>query len=153
MAALVRVVCAATLLTALHSLSAAAAVPSGTWMFAHRVALQIFDCTGLLCARIVWLLRPDNPAGQPDIDYRNPNPAMRQRHLCGLTIIWGMQHNGHDRWTNGWLYDPKDGITYNLNAELTSPTSITARVYRGAPLLGRTEILIRDPVLTIDGRC
>jgi uncharacterized protein (DUF2147 family) len=153
MAPLARVVCAFLLLTTVHSLSAAAEVPLGTWMFANRVALQIFDCSGLLCARIVWLLRPDNPAGQPDVDYRNPDPALRQRHLCGLTIIWGMQPKGQDHWTNGRLYDPKDGVTYNVSAELTSPGTITARVYRGTPLLGRTEILTRDPALTVDGRC
>jgi uncharacterized protein (DUF2147 family) len=64
-----------------------------------------------------------------------------------------MQASGQDHWSNGWLYDPKDGITYNVIAELTSPTIITARVYRGVPLLGRTEILVRDPPLRPDGRC
>ena len=134
-------------------LPASSAVPAGTWMFANRVALQIFDCSGLLCGKIVWLFRPDNPGGQPDLDYRNPDPALRQRHLCGLTIVWGMEPNGQVHWSNGWLYDPKDGITYNVTAELTSPSIITARVYRGIPLLGRTEILVRDPPLRSDGRC
>jgi uncharacterized protein (DUF2147 family) len=107
-------------------------------MFANRVALQIVDCSGLFCGRIVWLLRPDNPAGQPDIDDLNPDPALRQRHLCGLTIIWGMQSSGQGQWSNRRLYDPKDGITYNVTAELTSPSILTARVYRGVPLFGRT---------------
>jgi len=141
------------LLMTVAALPASSAVPGGTWMFANRVALQIFDCSGLLCGKIVWLLRPDNPAGQPDLDDLNPDPALRQRHLCGLTIIWGMQSNGQGQWSNGWLYDPKDGITYNVTAELTSPSIITARVYRGSPLLGRTEILVRDPPLRGDGRC
>jgi uncharacterized protein (DUF2147 family) len=122
-------------------------------MFANRVALQIFDCSGLLCGKIVWLLRPNNLAGQPDLDDLNPDPALRQRHLCGLTIIWGTQSNGQGHWSNGWLYDPKDGNTYNITAELTSPSVITARVYRGIPLLGRTEILVRDPPLRVNGRC
>ena len=145
--------CAILMLTTVVATTASSAVPSGTWMFANRVALQIFDCSGLLCGKIVWLLRPDNPAGQPDLDDRDPDPALRQRHLCGLTIIWGMQASGQDHWSNGWLYDPKDGITYNLTAELTSSTIIKARVYRGVPLLGRTEILVRDPPLRPDGRC
>jgi uncharacterized protein (DUF2147 family) len=144
---------ACTILLLMAALPALAAVPSGTWMFASRVALQIFDCGGLLCGKIVWLLRPDNLVGQPDIDYLNPDPTLRQRHLCGLTIIWGMQANGQDHWANGWLYDPKDGNTYNVTAELTSPGIITARVYRGVPLFGRTEILVRDPPLRVDGRC
>jgi uncharacterized protein (DUF2147 family) len=145
--------CAILLLMTVAALPASSAVPGGTWMFANRVALQIFDCSGLLCGKIIWLLRPDKPAGQPDIDHLNPDPALRQRHLCGLTIIWGMQSNGQGQWSNGWLYDPKDGITYNVTAELTSPSIITARVYRGTPLLGRTEILVRDPPLRVDGRC
>ena len=145
--------CAILLLMTVVPLPASSAVPAGIWMFANRIALQIFDCSGLLCGKIVWLLRPDNPAGQPDVDHLNPDPALRQRHLCGLTIIWGMQPNGQDHWSNGWLYDPKDGITYNVSAELTSPSIITARVYRSILLLGRTEILVRDPPLRPDGRC
>ena len=145
--------CAILLLMTVAALPASSAVPGGTWMFANRVALQIFDCSGLLCGKIVWLLRPDNPAGQPDVDHLNPDPALRQRHLCGLTIIWGMQSNGQGQWSNGWLYDPKDGNTYNVTAELTSSSIITARVYRGIPMLGRTEILFRDPPLRVDGRC
>lgn len=145
--------CAIMLLLTFHPVPASSAVPRGTWMFANRVALQLFDCSGLLCGRIVWLLRPDNPAGQPDLDFRNPKPALRQRHLCGLTIIWGMQPNGQDHWSHGWLYDPKDGVTYHVTAVLTSPSIITARVYRGTPVLGRTEILIRDPPRRFHGRC
>ena len=86
-------------------------------------------------------------------DHRNPDPALRQRHLCGLTIVWGLRPAGQNHWSNGWLYDPKDGITYRVSAELTSVSTITARVYHGTPLLGRTEILVRDPQLRPDGRC
>src|SRR6516162_8074183 len=82
---------AVLLLSVWHSRSASSEVPEGTWMFANRVALQIFECTGQLCGRIVWLLRPRTPAGQPDLDTLNPDPSLRQRHLCGLTA-------GHWRW-------------------------------------------------------
>ena len=152
-AAVVRAACVILRLITIHSLAASAAVPGGTWLFANRVALQIFGCSGLLCGRIVWLLRPASPAGRPDLDTLNPDPALRNRDLCGLTIIWGMQPDGPAHWSNGWLYDPKDGGTYNVTAELTAPNTISARVYRGAPLFGRTEILIRDPPLSFDGRC
>jgi uncharacterized protein (DUF2147 family) len=122
-------------------------------MFANRVAVQIFDCTGLLCGRIVWLLRPTTPTGGLDLDTLNPDPALRQRHLCGLTIIWGMQPDGPNHWSSGRLYDPKDGATYDLTAELIAPDTISARVFRGVPMFGRTELLTRDPPLTFDGQC
>ncbi len=122
-------------------------------MFANRVAVQLFDCTGQLCGRIVWLLRPRTPAGQPYLDTLNPEPSLRQRHLCGLTIIWGLQPGAPDHWIGGWLYDPRDGVTYNVTAEMVSTATISARVYRGDALLGHTEILTRDPQLSFDGRC
>jgi uncharacterized protein (DUF2147 family) len=144
---------AGLLMLVVHSRPASAEVPDGTWLFANRVAVEVFECSGLVCGRIVWLLRPRMPDGQPDVDRRNPDPTLRQRPLCGLTIIWGLQPDGADRWSNGSLYDPQDGITYDVTAERTAPDKISARVYRGAPIFGRTEILIRDPQLSFDGRC
>jgi uncharacterized protein (DUF2147 family) len=143
----------ALLLSLWYSRSASCDVPEGTWMFANRVALQVFECSGQLCGRIVWLLRPRTPTGRPDLDTLNPDPSLRQRHLCSLTIIWGLQPDAPGHWRGGWLYDPQDGLTYDVNVELTSPTTMSARIYRGITLFGRTEILTRDPQLTFDGRC
>jgi uncharacterized protein (DUF2147 family) len=98
-------------------------------------------------------LRQRTPDAQPDVDRLNPDPALRHRPLCGLTIIWGLQPHGEGHWSNGSLYDPQDGNTYDVTAERTAPDRISARVYRGVPLFGRTEILIRDPELSFDGRC
>jgi uncharacterized protein (DUF2147 family) len=148
-----RATCAALLVLVIHSRPASSGVPDGTWLFANRVAVEVFECSGLVCGRIVWLLRPRTPAGQPDVDRLNPDPTLRERPLCGLTIIWGLQPDGAGHWSNGWLYDPQDGTTYDLTAERTAPDKISARVYRGEPLFGRTEILIRDPQLSFDGRC
>jgi uncharacterized protein (DUF2147 family) len=141
------------LLAVVAARPASSEVPDGTWLLANRVAVQIFECSGLLCGRIVWLLRPRTPTGQPDVDHRNPDITLRQRPLCGLTIIWGLQPDGAEHWSGGWLYDPADGNTYDVTAELTAPDRISARVYRGVPLFGRTEILVRDPQLSFDGRC
>lgn len=66
---------------------ARAAVPGGVWLIDGKVAVQIFDCSGLLCGRIVWLQTPRDPQGQLNRDRNNPDPALRQRRLCGLTIL------------------------------------------------------------------
>jgi len=92
-------------------------------------------------------------AGRPDVDHLNPDPKLRQRPLCGLTILWGLRPNGAGHWSNGWLYDPHDGHTYNVTAGVSSPNRISARVYRGVPFFGRTEMLIRDPQLSSHGHC
>lgn len=148
-----RAVSAVLLLVICLSRPALSEVPEGTWLLANRVAVQVFECSGQLCGRIVWLVRPRTPDGQLDRDRLNPDSSLRQRHLCGLTIIWGLQPNSPGHWSSGWLYDPQDGVTYDVTAELTAPNTISARVYRGVPLFGRTEILIRDPQLSFERRC
>jgi uncharacterized protein (DUF2147 family) len=145
-------ICAVLLLLVIYSRPASSEVPGGTWLLANRVAIKVFDCSRLLCGKIVWLAKPRTMAGRPDVD-QNPNPKLRLRPLCDLTILWGLRPNGPGHWSNGWLYDAHDGHTYNVTAELTSPTRISARVYRGVPFLGRTEILTRDPKLGFHGLC
>src|SRR5580704_8247846 len=81
-----RATCAVLLLIVIHTRPALSGVPEGTWLLANRVAVQVFECSGELCGRIVWLLRPRTPAGQPDLDHVNPDPSLRQRHLCARTL-------------------------------------------------------------------
>jgi uncharacterized protein (DUF2147 family) len=146
---------AATLgLTLLVSVAtAAAAVPQGVWLIDGRVAVQIFDCSTLLCGRILWLEKPLNAQGQLDRDKKNPNPALRQRELCGLTIFWGLHPTDPDHWAGGRFYNPDDGKTYNIAANLTSADTITVRIYEGIRLFGETKILRRVPRGTSKGWC
>src|SRR3954447_20761064 len=84
-------------------------LPQGVWLIDNEVAVQVFDCSNLLCGRVLWLSIPRDPQGRLVLDKKNPEPALRQRPLCGLTIFWGLRPAGPDRWTDGWLYNPDDG--------------------------------------------
>ena len=119
------------------SASAQTAVPEGTWIIGNRMAIEAFDCSGLICGRIAWLR----------------NPALRTAEMCGRTIVWGLTPSGPARWANGWLFDPENGSTYNLSAALESVDTIIARVYKGIPLFGQTEILKRIPPRSLTGWC
>ena len=130
-----------------------AAVPPGVWLMDGRVAVQVFNCSDLLCGRIVWLEIPRNLAGELDRDKNNPDPALRQRPLCGLTILWNLHPAGPDRWEGGWFYDPDNGETYRVSAELASADRIVARIYLGIPLFGRTKVLFRVSHGTSEGWC
>ncbi len=66
----------------------AEAIPSGIWLVSTEVAIQIFDCSGKLCGRVIWLKKPLNLLGLLKRDKLNPDPALRLRHVCGPTIIW-----------------------------------------------------------------
>jgi hypothetical protein len=67
---------------------AAPNVPSGIWLMGTKVAIQVFDCSGLLCGRVIWLKAPLDPQGLLKRDKLNPDPALRERQVCGPTIIW-----------------------------------------------------------------
>jgi uncharacterized protein (DUF2147 family) len=144
---------AAMALLAAPRATAQAAVPQGVWLIDGKAAVQIYDCGGLMCGRILWLLVPRNALGQLDRDYRNPDPALQQRPLCGLTMIWGLRPDGPNHWRDGWFYNPHDGTTYRASAQLQSADVITARLYLGIPLFGQTKTLVRVPHGVSEGWC
>lgn len=113
------------------------AVPDGTWLVSQRIAFDIFPCKDGLCGRIVWLR----------------NPALRTSEMCGRTIIWGLNRDGPSQWGGGWFFDPENGATYNVTAHVENRDLISARIYRGVALFGRTEILTRITVRSLSGWC
>ena len=133
--------------------TALAFAPEGIWLMDNRVALQIFRCGDLLCGRVAWLQVPLNAAGFPDQDRKNPDPALRSRPLCGLTVLRGLRTAGVNRWKGGILYNPDDGKSYDVTAELNSPDKMTARIFIGIPLLGKTKELVRLPPSNWGGAC
>jgi len=113
------------------------AVPDGTWLVSQRIAFDIFPCKDGLCGRIVWLR----------------NPALRTSEMCGRTIIWGLNRDGPSQWGGGWFFDPENGATYNVTAHVENRDLISARIYRGVALFGRTEILTRITARSLSGWC
>jgi uncharacterized protein (DUF2147 family) len=143
----------ALLLPAALSVPAARAAPEGVWAIDTEVAVQIFDCGPELCGRIVWLLDSHDLDGLLNSDKRNPDASLRKQQLCGLTILGGLRRDGPGRWASGWFYNPQDGKTYSVKADIESPDVITARIYAGIPLFGRTKTLLRIPRLSSEGWC
>jgi hypothetical protein len=153
-----RATCAALLVIALSSFAVPSAavsaiVPEGAWFIDGVAAVQIFDCSGELSGRIIWLRTARDTAGRLVRDNKNPEPASRHRPLCGLTILQGLQPAGLDHWNSGSLYNPEDGQTYRVSAELRSADVFVARIYMGVPLFGETKTLLRVPRLRAEGWC
>ena len=122
-------------------------------MIDGKVALEIFECGGPLCGRLVWVKKARDRHGRPIRDRKNPDPALRQRPVCGLTVVWGLQPSGPGQWRNGAIYNPRDGRTYHVNAERVSDGLISARIHVGVPFIGITKSLVRVERRTSDGWC
>jgi uncharacterized protein (DUF2147 family) len=116
---------------------AESAIPDGTWLVNEKVAFDVFACRNALCGRIVWLR----------------NPVLRTSEMCGRTIIWGLTADGPEQWSGGWFFDPENGATYNVSARVESNDRISARIYRGLSMFGRTEILTRIASRSLPGWC
>jgi uncharacterized protein (DUF2147 family) len=107
----------------------------GSWAIRDLV-LDIFNCQGLMCGKVVWTKDPE-----------------RRRQDCGRTIVWGLSQAGPESWAGGSIYDTTDGNTYRLSATLQPDGTLHARVFRGLPLFGETEVLKRVPPRSLDGWC
>jgi uncharacterized protein (DUF2147 family) len=119
-------------------LQAANASPSsvdGSWKIRDLV-LEIFNCQQLVCGKVAWTKDPH-----------------RRQTDCGQTIVWGLNQTGPAEWSGGSIYDPTDGNTYALSASLERDGTLHARIYRGVPLFGKTEILTRVASRSLSGWC
>jgi uncharacterized protein (DUF2147 family) len=107
--------------TALLSTAALAGAPEGTWMSDDGgTKVQIVNCGGRLCAKVVWLEKPiDRDTGKPKTDTLNPDPAKRTRPLIGLEVAHGMRPTGPNRWS-GVIYNADDGHTYRAQFSVES---------------------------------
>jgi len=81
--------------------------PVGVWRDNEKGSvIQIYECGGGLCARVV---KPYQ-AGAKDV--YNPNPALRERPLTGLTFMKGAKRSSTKVW-KGKLYNAEDGKNYS----------------------------------------
>ena len=92
---------------------------SGVWLTqAGDARVHVSKCGGGICGVIVWLKDPINPAtGKPQVDDKNPNPALARRPMIGLPLFSGMHASGPNRWS-GQIYNADDGSTYASNVSL-----------------------------------
>ena len=81
--------------------------------------------------------------GPSDKDDLNPDPALRNRLLLGLTIMDGFTYAGDGKWKSGRIYDPNSGKTYKCRLTLVDESTLELRGYIGFSLLGRTETWTR----------
>jgi len=92
---------------------------TGIWMLdSGKVTVRIAPCGSSLCGSIVGLAKPLNKEGKPKVDRKNPNEALRNRPLMGLTILADMKPSGENKW-QGTIYNADDGRTYSSYMKLS----------------------------------
>ncbi len=123
----------------------------GVWNNEEKDAkIEIVKCGELYCGKIVWLKKPDYPAGSlegipgtPRLDNHNPDPVRRREPIMGLQIMHHFAYAGDGIWRGGTVYDPKSGKTYSGKLTLVSPAKLKLRGFIGISLFGRTTFWTR----------
>ena len=107
-----KVAIAALFAIGLSGLALADEGATGVWKLeSGKVTVRITPCGPNLCGTIVGLAKPLNKKGQPKLDKKNPNEALRSRPVIGLIILANMKPAGENRW-KGTIYNADDGRTY-----------------------------------------
>lgn len=107
------------LVVGMSGLALAEGGASGVWRLdTGNVTVRIAPCGANLCGAIVGLAKPLNHRGQPKVDKKNPNVALRTRPLMGLTILANMKATGENNW-QGTIYNADDGRTYSSYMKLS----------------------------------
>lgn len=109
---------------------------TGIWLTqAGDARVRVSKCGGGICGVIVWLKEPINPAtGKPQVDDKNPNPALKKRPMIGLPLFSGLQPTGPSKWS-GQIYNADDGSSYASHISVSGPDSLKVEGCVG-PLCG-----------------
>jgi len=85
----------------------------GVWLTEERESrIEFVECGSALCGQIIWLQRERDEHGQPYRDVNNPNAALRDRPILGLTIFQNLVPDEESTGWRGTVYNPQDGDTY-----------------------------------------
>ncbi|MCC6144985.1 MAG: DUF2147 domain-containing protein [Candidatus Hydrogenedentes bacterium] len=123
----------------------------GDWYTAgKRSKVQIFEKDGKYHGKIVWLIEPEYPEGDPEAgkprrDRENPDEDKRNTPIIGLVFMHDFEYEGESEWSSGRIYDPESGKTYKSKMTLEDPDTLNVRGYIGIAAFGRTETWTRVP--------
>jgi uncharacterized protein (DUF2147 family) len=129
----------AALLAAPAAMAQSGGEVSGIWLTqAGDAKIRVSKCGGSLCGVVVWLKDPINPAtGKPQVDDKNPNPALAKRPMIGLPLFMGMRPSGPNKWS-GQIYNADDGNSYASNISVAGPDTLKVEGCVGALCGGET---------------
>lgn len=113
----------------------------GFWMDSDgEVILEFGPCGDSRCGKVAWLKKPLGPDGLLLRDYRNADPNLKSRPVCGLEVVTGFKKQTDGAWGGGTVYVSDWGTSYSGFAEVLSPTSVKVTGYVGLPIFGASEV-------------
>jgi len=111
----------------------------GVWLTEDKtLKFEFFKSGNTYSGKLLWAKDMFLADGKtPKKDEHNPDQKLRSRSRQGIVNITGLVYKDGE-YTDGKLYNPQDGSTYDLNIKMVSLNKIDMRGYKGIAMLGKT---------------
>lgn len=115
------------------------------WNDIKSSKIKVEKKEGKYIGTIVYIIPEKYVNGEPGKDDKNPDPKLRGRSNLNLQILSGLAYNATDKeWTNGTIYDPKVGKTYDCYVWLEGKDILQLKGFvAGIRMLGRKSTWTR----------
>ncbi|MGD9668711.1 MAG: DUF2147 domain-containing protein [Hyphomicrobiaceae bacterium] len=108
--------------------ASAAGSPLGVWLDdTGRGAVEITECSGALCGKVVWVKSKSDAKG------------------CGANILGGVRPVGGGSWDNGWIYSPEHGRKFDVALTPVGSDRLRVTGYAGIKLFSENRTWTRAP--------
>jgi uncharacterized protein (DUF2147 family) len=108
-------------------------------------AVEIGSCNDpkqpdALCGWIVSLKSQVDDKGRPLRDSLNTDEKLRRRSICGLPVLGNLAKQASGAYDAGWIYDPRQGQSFDVELTLKSPERLQVMGYKGLKFLSKTFV-------------
>ena len=137
------------LLVLLGSLTSFHSTPTGyqllgVWESEEKnLQIEMFEKGGEFFGRMIYFKCSSEEIMRTVEDIENPNRALVNRKLLGLTLVTHLAYQGDNVWDNGKIYDPNSGRTFEARIQLSGSESATVRGYWKYRWIGRSMVFHR----------
>ncbi len=117
--------------------------------------IEIYDCGGHLCGRIVSLTKPLDDNGNIRKDINNKDESLQDRPLAGIEFLTGFTYDERKTaWHGGRIYNARDGKTYKSTLTFKDG-ELDVRGFVGISLFGKSDVWVEveGPAATQQARC
>ncbi len=100
------------------------------WNEEKTTKIEIKQQNGKYIGTIVYMIPENYENGKAPKDQNNPDKKLRNQSIVGLQILSGFVYNtDKHEWTDGSIYDPKSGKTYDCYAWLENNDLLKLKGY------------------------
>lgn len=103
-----------------------------------QAIVELYEVQGELFGRVVRSLKPSAPAEGP-VPCPDCAGEFADVDLREVPIIRELEWTG-DRFSRGFIYDPRSGRRYSCTMKLESPNRLSVRGYHTFRVLGQTQV-------------